>query len=83
MLWQYHVHKGRGTTTARPECGSTTLGAPDFAISFFYIYTFRTPLFGRPVRQYNHQTHDATARETTGHVKYPGGLYNELNTCLT
>ena len=51
-LWKYHGHKGIGTITARPECGSTALGAPDFAISFF-IYTFRTPLFGRPVRQYN------------------------------
>ena len=24
-LWKYHGHKGRGTTTARPECGSTAL----------------------------------------------------------
>ena len=38
-LWKYHGHKGRGTTTARPECGSTALGAPDFAISsFFFLY---------------------------------------------
>ena len=83
-LWKYHGHKGRGTTTARPECGSTALGAPDFAISsLMYIYTFRTPLFGRPVRQYTRRTHDATARERTSHVKCPGGLYNELNTCFT
>ena len=37
-LWKYHGHKGRGTTTARPECGSTALGAPDFAISSFVLY---------------------------------------------
>ena len=36
-LWKYHGHKGRGTTTARPKCGSTALGAPDFVISFFYF----------------------------------------------
>ena len=38
MLWKYHGHKGRGTTTARPECGSTALGAPDFAVSFFIYF---------------------------------------------
>ena len=37
MLWKYHGHKGRGTTTARPECGSTALGAPDFVILFFTL----------------------------------------------
>ena len=37
-LWKYHGHKGRGTTTARPECGSTALGAPDFAVSFFIYF---------------------------------------------
>ena len=81
MLWKYHGHKGRGSTTAHPECGSTALGAPDFAVSF--LYTFRTQLFGRPVRQYTRRIHDATARETASHIECPGGLYNELNTCLT
>ena len=37
MLWKYHGHKGRGTTTACLECGSTALGAPDFVISFFLL----------------------------------------------
>ena len=36
-LWKYQGHKGRGTTTARPNCGSTALGAPDFVISFFFL----------------------------------------------
>ena len=36
-LWKYRGHKGRGTTTACPECGSTALGAPDFVISLFYF----------------------------------------------
>ena len=68
---------------ARPrhaqKCGSTALGAPDFVI----ISYFRTPLFGRPVRQYNRQTHDATTKEAESYVEFPGGLYNEQNTCLT
>ena len=41
-LWKYHGHKGRGTTTARPECGSTALGAPYSTISFLFIY-FQDP----------------------------------------
>ena len=41
------------------------------------------PRNGRPVRQYTRRKHDATARERTSHVKCPGGLYNELNTCFT
>ena len=81
MLWKYHGHKGRGTTMARPKCGSTALGAPDYCV--FSFFTFRTPLSGRPVRQYNRRTHDATAREAASYVECPGGLYNELNTCLT
>ena len=36
-LWKYHGHKWRGTTTARPKCGSTALGAPDFVISLFLL----------------------------------------------
>ena len=36
-LWKYHGHKGRGTTTTCPECGSTALGAPDFVISLFLL----------------------------------------------
>ena len=47
---------------------------------FSFLYTFRTGLFGRPVRQYTRRTHDATARERTRRVKCLGGLYNELNT---
>ena len=42
-LWKYHGHKGRGTTTARPKCGSTTLGAPDFVISFFLLSGLHSP----------------------------------------
>ena len=37
-LWKYHGHKGRGTTTACPECGSTALGAPDFVIFLFFYF---------------------------------------------
>ena len=36
-LWKYHGHKGRGTTTARPECGSTALGAP-YSVVFLFLY---------------------------------------------
>ena len=36
-LWKYHGHKGRGTTTACPECGSTALGAPYSVVSFFIL----------------------------------------------
>ena len=50
---------------------------------FSFSHTFRTQLFGRPVRQYTRRTHDATAREEASHVKSPGGLYNEFNTCFT
>ena len=40
--WKYHGHRGRGTTTARPKCGSTALGAPDFVIfSYFQDSTLR------------------------------------------
>ena len=78
-LLKYHGHKGRGTTTARPECGSTALRGSLFCL-FLFLYTFRTQLFGRPVPQYTRRTHDAIARETTSHIKCPGGLYNELNT---
>src|SRR3954469_8034871 len=49
----------------------------------FSFLTFRTPLYGRPVRQYNCRTHDATTREAESYVQCPGGLYNEQNTCLT
>ena len=42
-LWKYHGHKGRVTTTACPECGSTTLGAPDFVISFFLLSGLHSP----------------------------------------
>ena len=49
---------------------------------FSFLHTFRTQLFGRPVRQYTRRTHDATAMARTGCVKCPGGLYNELNTCF-
>ena len=42
-LWKYHGHKGRGTTTARPKCGSTALGAPDFVISFFLLSGLHSP----------------------------------------
>ena len=34
-LWKYHGHRGRGTTTAGPECGSTTPGAPNCVILLF------------------------------------------------
>ena len=34
-LWRYHGHRGRGTTTACPECGSTAPGAPNCVILFF------------------------------------------------
>ena len=37
-LWKYHGHKGRGTTTALPECGLTALGAPYSAVFFFYYF---------------------------------------------
>ena len=65
-LWKYHGHKGRGTTqnAAQPH-----RGAPYSVVSFLLLYTFRTQLFGRPVRQYTRRTHDATARERTSHVK--------------
>ena len=36
-LWKYHGHKGRGTTTARPECGSTAPRGSLFCRFFFYI----------------------------------------------
>ena len=42
-LWKYHGHKGRGTTMARPTCGSTALGAPDFLISFFLLSGLHSP----------------------------------------
>ena len=42
-LWKYHGHKGRGTTTARPTCGSTALGAPKFVISFFLLSGLHYP----------------------------------------
>ena len=42
-LWKYHGHKGMGTTTARPTCGSTALGAPDFVISFFLLSGLHSP----------------------------------------
>ena len=48
-LWKYHGHRGRGTTTAGPECGSTALGAADCVILF--SLTFRTPFSRSPVRQ--------------------------------
>ena len=67
---------------ARPECGSTALRGSLFC-RFLFLYTFRTQLFGRPVRQYTRRTHDATARESTRRVKSPGGLYNEFYTCFT
>ena len=41
-LWKYHGHKGRGTTTARPECGSTALRGSLFR-RFFIIY-FQDPI---------------------------------------
>ena len=50
---------------------------------FSFSHTFRTQLFGRPIRQYTRRTHDATARERASHVKRPGGLYNEFNTYFT
>ena len=49
----------------------------------FFFLTLRTPLSGRPVRQYNRRTHDATAREAESYVECPGGLYNEQYTCFT
>ena len=58
-----------------------TKGIPMSPYSF--LYTFRTQLFGRPIWQYTRRTHDASARERTSHVKSPGGLYNEFNTCFT
>ena len=57
------------------------LGAPYSAV-FLFLYTFRTQLLRRPVRQYTRRTHDATARVRTSRVECPGGLYNELNTCF-
>ena len=42
-LWKYHGHKGRGTTTAHPKCGSTALWAPDFVISFFLLSGLHSP----------------------------------------
>ena len=48
-LWKYHRHRGRGTTTAGPECGSTAPGAADSVILF--SLTFRTPFSRSPVRQ--------------------------------
>ena len=36
-LWKYHGHRGRGTTTAGPEGGSTAPGAPDCVIPFSYF----------------------------------------------
>ena len=37
-LWKYHGHKGRGMTTAGPECGSTAPGAPNCVILFFSYF---------------------------------------------
>ena len=48
-LWKYHGHRGRGTTTVGPECGSTAPGADDCVILF--SLTFRTPFSRSPVRQ--------------------------------
>ena len=79
-LWKYHGHRGRGTITARPKHGLNRTRGCRF---FYFSLTFRTLLFGRPVRQHNRRTHDATAREAASYVGCPGGLYNELNTCLT
>ena len=67
---------------ARPEGGSTALRGSLFR-RFPFLHTFRTQLLGRHVRQYTRRTHDATAREGASHVKSPGGLYNEFNTCFT
>src|SRR4051812_45300305 len=36
-LWKYHGRRGRGTTTACPEYGSTALGAPDVVILLFLL----------------------------------------------
>ena len=53
-LWKYHGHKGRGTTTACPECGSTALGAPDFVISLFLLsgLHFREGLSGSTIAEH-------------------------------
>ena len=58
-----------------------TKGLPISQFSFSHI--FRTQVFGRPVRQYSRRTNDAIAREEASHVKSPGGLYNEFNTCFS
>ena len=56
-LWKYHGHKGRGTTTACPECGSTALGAPDFVISLFLFLGlhFQEGLFGSTIAEHKMQ----------------------------
>ena len=66
----------------RPECGLTALGGSLFR-RFPFSHTFRTQLFGRPVRQYYRRTNDAIAWEEASYVKSQGRLYNEFNTCFS
>ena len=38
MLWRYHGHGERGTTTIGPDCGSTTPGALKCVVLFFFLF---------------------------------------------
>ena len=58
-LWKYHGHRGRGTITARPKHSLNRTRGCRF-LKFSLI--FRTPFFGRLVRQYNCRTNDTTTR---------------------
>ena len=82
-LWKYHGHKGRGTTTARLECGSTALGAPYTAVSFFiYILSGPNYLEGLSGNTLAEHTMQQPRRQQAKYLECPGGLYNELNVCF-
>ena len=81
MLWRYHGHGGRGTTTACPESGSTAPGAPNCVILFFLFsgLRFLEALSGSRIAELTMQQ----PGKQKSYVECPGGLYYEQYTCFT
>ena len=76
---KYHGHRGRGTTTAGPECGSTAPGARLYN-SFFLLsgLFYQEALSGSRLAELTMQQPGKQKSD----VEYPGGLHYEHYTCF-
>ena len=85
MLWRYHGHRGRSTTTVGPKCGLTTLGALKCVVLFFSFFLFLPTGLRLPEALSGSRPAELTMQQPgkeKGCDEYPGGLPYEHLICF-